>query len=365
MLKAFSRRGASFAAILSVAAVIGCTTPEPPPPPPAPPPPPPPPPSLALNSGVTDSASVYLDYIRQLSQLTAGFADVPSIRSAISTGAAYEPAQLSRGMIAYGAVLALQSPEFVAGVRTYVVDPTVRDEMIRRIAADSNYAASLPGADAAAGVIAAAMARDMVVITAAADAIEADSYTIQGRSDPRRRWATQHQNDRPDLVSQLKLLAATQRLSSSEESARLMTAALAGDGLDVQASLAQPPYTPAIAKSLAIAALAALGAGGEDARANTEALAIDPGNETCLNWSKLNLYQCVSASKPAYEDMFCLSKHIVRDVAMCTAEHMTPVQVALPVAAPTTTLAQSEPVAANAVAVSTDAVESGAATGPN
>ena len=129
--------------------------------------------------------------------------------------------------------------------------------------------------------------------------------------------------------------------------------------------MAQPPYTPAIAKSLAIAAMAALGAGGDDARASTEALSIDPGNEACLNWSKLNLYQCIAASKPAYEDMFCLGKHIVRDIAMCTAEHMTPVQVTLPVIEPATTLAQSEPVAASAVAVSTDAVEGGATSGPN
>ncbi len=137
-------------------------------------------------------------------------------------------------------------------------------------------------------------------------------------------------------------------------------------GLGVHEGMAQPPYTPAIAKSLAIAALAALGAAGDDARANTEALTIDPGNENCLNWPKLNLYQCVAASKPAYEDMFCLGKHIVGDVAACAAENMTPVQMTLPTAPPTeTSLASTAPVAAGAVAISTTAIDQGGNAGPN
>ncbi len=46
----------------------------------------------------------------------------PSVRK----GAAVEAGQLSRGMIAYGAILALQSPEYVAGVRQYAADPAQR-----------------------------------------------------------------------------------------------------------------------------------------------------------------------------------------------------------------------------------------------
>ena len=34
--------------------------------------------------------------------------------------------------------------------------------------------------------------------------------------------------------------------------------------------------------------------------------------------SKLNLFQCLAASRPNYEDMFCLGRHIVRDLATCS-----------------------------------------------
>ena len=66
------------------------------------------------------------------------------------------------------------------------------------------------------------------------------------------------------------------------------------------------------------ACAAALGAAGDEARANTEALTVETNNEFCLNMSKLMLYQCLAASRPSYEDMFCLGRHIVRDLATCS-----------------------------------------------
>ena len=69
---------------------------------------------------------------------------------------------------------------------------------------------------------------------------------------------------------------------------------------------------------LALAALAALGYAGENARANTDALQFDRVSQGCLTMSKLNLFQCLAASRPNYEDMFCLGRHIVRDLATCS-----------------------------------------------
>jgi hypothetical protein len=113
----------------------------------------------------------------------------------------------------------------------------------------------------------------------------------------------------------------------------LLAAANSGTGLSLNASRSGPPYTPAVARSLAIAALAALGAGGDDARANTEALAVDQNSEFCLNMSKLMLFQCLAASRPSYEDMFCVGRHVARDLATCTAQNITPIPAELPVTA--------------------------------
>lgn len=355
MLEARFRRGLSLAAIAAMTVLAACATPEPEP---EPAPPPPPPPAVSLNEGVAQAASIYVAFMRDATTIKAGFESADSIQAAIRKGASYEPAQLSRGMIAYGSILALQSPEFVQGVRTFAVDPTIRQEMIARIVADPAYAATLPGADAAAGLIVETIGRDSAAMLVIADAVEEDAYTIQGRSDPRRRWAVVNIADRDTRLQGAKALSVVHMLPAAEESARLFAAANSGSGLEVTPATSGPPYTPAVVRSLALAALAALGAGGEDARANTEALTIEQNSEFCLNMSKLMLFQCLAASRPSYEDIFCVGRHVARDLATCTAQNIKPV----PIVAPATEVAGSEPaiqtpVAAGAAAASVSATQ--------
>ena len=277
------------------------------------------PPPIALNDGVAQAASIYVAYLREAETIQpGGFDSAEAIQAALRKGVAYDPAQLSRGLIAYGAILALQSPEFVAGVRQYAIDPVQRQQIVAQIVADPAYAATFPGADAAAGLITDAIGKDALAVRVIGEAIEQDAYTIQERTDPRRRWATVHIQNREERLESAKTLSAAQMLPSAEDSARLLTAASAGSGLGVTPSRKAPPYTPAVTRSLAIAAMAALGAAGDEARANTEALTVETNNEFCLNMSKLMLYQCLAASRPSYEDMFCLGRHVVRDVASCT-----------------------------------------------
>lgn len=328
MLQALPRRGFSLAAVAVATLLASCATPEPEPAP-APPPPPAvvhaPPPPVSLNEGVAQAASIYVAFMREAGSIQAGFTSAEAIQAAIRRGAAYEPAQLSRGMIAYGSILALQSPEFVQGVRALAADPAVRRDIIARVIADPAYAANLPGADAAAGLIVDTIGRDSAAMLLIADAVEQDAYTIQARNDPRRRWATAHITDRVRRLEGAKALSAVQMLPSAEESARLFAAANSGTGLALNPARSGPPYTPAVTRSLAVAALAALGAGGEDARANTEALTVEQNSEFCLNMSKLMLFQCLAASRPSYEDMFCVGRHVARDLATCTAQNITPV----------------------------------------
>ena len=56
--------------------------------------------------------------------------------------------------------------------------------------------------------------------------------------------------------------------------------------------------------------------------------------------SKLMLFQCLAASRPSYEDMFCTGRHIVRDLAACTAQYTGPVPVQT---TPTVTMAETNP----------------------
>lgn len=331
------RRGLTAAAFAAAALLAACSTPEPEAPPP---PPPPPPPAVSLNDSVAQAASIYVAFMREARTLSAPFADAESIQAAIRKGAAYDAPQLSRGMIAYGAILALQSPEFVAGVRAYAVDPTQRQEIVNRIIADPAYAATFPGAASAAGVIADVLGGDAIAMTAIAEAIENDAYTIQERQDPRRRWAITPVANREDRLERVKVLSEDDLLPSAEESARLFAAAHSGSGLGVTSATSTPPYTPATVRSLALAALAALGAAGDNARVNTDALQVDLNSESCLTMSKLMLFQCLAASRPSYEDIFCAGRHVARDLGTCVAQaagptptRLQPITVAVPAAA--------------------------------
>jgi len=279
------------------------------------------PPPVSLNQGVADAASIYVAFLREAQTIQpGGFPDAESIQAALRKGSAYDADQLSRGLIAYGAIIALQSPEFVAGVQQYAIDPAQRQRMVAQIVADPAYAATLPGADAAAGLISATVGKDAIAMRAIAEAIEQDAYTIQGRSDPRRRWAITPIPNREVRLESAKTLSAVKMLPSPEESSRLFAAANSGAGLGLEPSRKGPPYTPAVVRSLAIAALGALGAGGDEARVNTEALTHEPNSEFCMDMSKLMLFQCLAASRPSYEDIFCLGRHITRDLATCTTE---------------------------------------------
>ena len=357
MPKAFMTRGLSIAALAAAVVLASCSTKTETASvaPPAPPPPPP----VTLNQSVAEAAAVYVAFLRQAQTIQpGGFPDAESIQAEIRKGASYEPLELSRGLIAYGSVIALQSPEFVAGVRQFAVDPTQRQQMVARIVADPAYAATLPGADAAAGLIASTINKDAVAMRAIADAVEQDAYTVQGRTDPRRRWAITPIPHREVRLESAKTLSAVDMLPSPEESARLFAAANTGTGLQVEPSRKAPPYTPAMVRSLAIAALAALGAAGDEAKANTDALVSEPNSEFCLNMSKLMLFQCLAASRPSYEDMFCLGRHVARDLSSCATQAVfapiitvgDPTETGTPVATP---------VAASASAVRTPAPAGG------
>jgi hypothetical protein len=268
---------------------------------------------------VAEAASIYLSFTRDMATVRGGFADAEAIQAALRRGSAYDPDQLSRGLVAYASILALQSPEFVSGVRQYATHPVTRTELAANINADPRWALTLPGADAAAGLIMTTLRQDIDALSEAANSVENDAYTIQNRWDPRRSWAVAHLTNRVERLEAAKAASARPMLPSGPDAARLLAAARTGSGLGVRTDRrVETPYPPVVARALALAALAALGEAGNGAKAQTDALQYDAVSQTCLLESKLNLFQCLAASRPSYEDMFCIGRHIVRDLATCT-----------------------------------------------
>jgi hypothetical protein len=305
-------RLAPVAIVIALAAALSaCSTDTPPPPPPAPAPPPPPPP-VTLSNRVIEQASAWHSYMLRAATIPTSFADGPSIAQSLRVGEAYEPRQFLGGAVAYGTVVALQDPTFVAGVRKFVGDPVQRQQMIVQIISDPNYVRTLDGADGAAAQVVAAIGDAGLKVYQNGKAVKQAAYTVQYQ-----KWSKDPVVDREGRLALAKSLSTQPLQGDMAEIATLTQASLGQASLGVTPQVAVSPWTPVVTRSVALAALAALGAAGDDAMPNLQSLLEDPNSGYCLSMAKLNLYQCLAVAKPHYEDVFCLGQHVLMDTGQC------------------------------------------------
>ena len=310
MTFAISLRPAAVLAAFAVSAtLVGCAEP-------APPqmiaPPPPPPPAVSLSPRVIEQASAYRAYIARTATITPAFADGEAVSQSLKTGEAYEPGQLLRGAIAYGAVVALQDPAFVAGVRKYAGDADQRRTIAYEIMKDPAYAVGFSGSESAAGLVMTALGDDGRRLLDLGRSVKQAAYDVQHSP-----WSKAEVPGREDRLALAKQLSSTPLMGETAETARLQLAVTGSSPMGLNAQTASPPYTPLVIRSLAVAALAALGYADETSIGQVTPILADPRASTCLSMSKLNLYQCLAVAKPHYEDVFCLGQHVLMDTGSC------------------------------------------------
>lgn len=293
------------AAIVLTALLAGCSEPKPPAPKAVAP-------AISLSPKLIEEASAYRAYVRKAGAISPSFTDGQAIAQSLKVGAAYEPKHLLRGAIAYGAVAALQDPKFVAAVRTYAVDPQQRQAMVVQIMRNPNYVTTMAGADSAAGLVVVALGDEGQRLYGVGKAVKQAAYDVQ-----KQKWSKADVANRPGRLAEAKSLSAIPLTGDVEETGRLEQAAVGGASLGLAGDARTPPYSPVVARSLSVAALAVLGAAGDANFEQVSGLLVDPASSTCLNMSKLNLYQCLAVSKPHYEDVFCLGQHVLMDTGQC------------------------------------------------
>jgi hypothetical protein len=282
--------------------------------PPVAPPPPPPVPTVGLSPQVIEMAGAYRAYMNRATGISANFANGDQIADSVRIGATYEPQKLLRGAIAYGAIVALQDPNFVSGVRIYAQDATQRRTIAYEILRNPAYAAGISGANSAAGLVIAALGSDGRALLDQGKAVKQSAYDVQ-----RQSWSKADVAGRDARLALAKQLSATGGAADSMELNRL-SLAVNGASMSPLGITGEPrdaPYSPMVIRSLAVAALAALGYANDDSLTVVVPLMTDPASASCFNMSKLNLYQCLAVSKPHYEDVFCLGQHIMIDTGQC------------------------------------------------
>jgi hypothetical protein len=299
------------AAVALVTVVAGCETPPPPPPPvvaaaPAPPPP------ITLSNTLVERASAFRGYMARAGAISPNFQSGDDIQTSLKVGVAYEPKQLLNGVVAYAAVIALQDPAFVSSVRGFGVDPVQRQQMIAQLVADPAYAVGFKGSDTAAGLIIDTLGAEGLKVFTTGKAVKQAAYDVQHSP-----WSKATVNDRDGRLAFAKTQSAIPARGEMNDVSVLQQASVGAQPLTLTPRSASGPYQPVVIRGMAVAALAALGAAGDENLPTIEAVMADPTSAMCLNMGKLNLYQCLAVSKPHYEDVFCLGQHVLMDTGQC------------------------------------------------
>ena len=290
-------------------------------------------------------AGVYKEYVDRAAAIDPAFTGGESIATALKIGETYQIDQFQRGETAYAAIVALQDPTFVATMRSFAKDAGGRTSVANAIMADPRYATTFKGADSAAGLVIAALSEQGKRVTAVGMRVKQAAYDVQHQS-----WSKADVPDRPGRLALAKSISTQQQRAADEDVGSLKQAATGATPMGITGAPVGPPYTPLVARALAVAAMAALGEGGEEYTEQLTGLLAENNQSSCLHMAKLNLYQCLAVSKPHYEDVFCLGQHILADTGQCIvkgvqmAVYIPPPPVALAPPADVSTVSTKPPV---------------------
>jgi len=261
----------------------------------------------ATPSTLTAQASVFESYMRRARGIDASFSGPGEVSEALQAGASHEPRQLEEGMIAYAAVAALQEPRFVDAIKA---SPN-RAELARRLASDPAAALALPGGEAAAARASGALSSQGEALREQGLRVKKASYAVQHQA-----WSKHNVSDPRGRLARVKALSSEPYRASAQDSARLYEAM-------AQSAHRGGASGPVVTRAVALAALNVLGEGAEG-----RSLMSEPRTASCLRMAKLNLYQCLAAAGPQYEDIYCLGQHAMADTGQCVVEATHPAHVA-------------------------------------
>ncbi|MFT3727558.1 MAG: hypothetical protein QM759_07035 [Terricaulis sp.] len=277
------------------------------------------------------AAEAYASFETDISAITAAqVSDADTMDGVLTSAARHDPADLSRGWIAYAALAATQSPTFVRGVQARV-RAAGRAPVLRQLMRDATYARRRPGGSAEAiGMVLATMSADAARLTAAADRYDRLSDQLQLNAP----FASPDDAHRADRDQRLRITnppalptAIAARLHVAPAAAPLTDATAFGSAhfWDTLAGLAPVNATPMHARAdrqaftdrvLTLAGLSIVGATTQS-NARIDALLDDASSRDCLHVQQLEFRQCASVSHTPDEDAACLARHGLRGVAAC------------------------------------------------
>ena len=276
-------------------------------------------PGVSLGRDVVAAASAFETYTRGAGTISAAFTSGGSVADALTKGSAYQADQLDAGMIAYGAIAALQETAFIDGVRQAARE-TPPEVLIARLEDNPESVIEIDGVGAAASRAQSALLKRGAPLGVVGKAVKQSAYDIQHQD-----WSKGPIADTAGRLARVKAISSALFTPGDEDSGRLILSATAPrddngpSGFNGGAE-GGAAFTPVTVRAAALAALAVLGAAGDDDTAHLDKVLHDQKSGFCMKMAKLNLYQCLAVAGPHYEDVFCLGQHALIDTAQCVTD---------------------------------------------
>ena len=263
--------------------------------------------------------------------LRADIADIEAIsmssagvmRDAHNRLGSYDPKELGSSWVAYAALVAADTPSFSDAIEAATKSKKGRAAFLQRLRDDPASIGQIDGAQDAIDAIRAVAARDATRINQLGDRFIADAYSMQNTA-----WAkAKIPQDGSARLRASTAYAAERSWTPLRVATKQQTKAgntkpnLSGDATWTPAwsATSTPPSEAAKTGTLMVRALvlAARYTVGDLQQEQVDTYATAKKSERCFTNAKLNLNQCIAATRTPYEEAFCLGEHALNDVSRC------------------------------------------------
>src|SRR5215472_6916455 len=211
---------------------------------------------FALPRDVVSAGTAFEGYTNAAAGIDGRYSSDAALAKDIRAAAAYEPGQLEEGMIAYGAIVALQDEAFVDGVEDAAGRGVEREVFAERLIEDPFAATRVEGAEEASRRVEAALSVRAAPLLAAGAQVRAASYTVQHQS-----WSHAMVADAQSRLAEIKSVSAS-RIETSEADDQAMMSRVVALSSHTATDLPIRHASGVEARALALAAEAVLGRAG-------------------------------------------------------------------------------------------------------
>lgn len=278
--------------------------------------------SQPASSDLEDRAAYYIQFRGDVELIEATPLDSAfATRDAHNRLASHDPTMLSSGWVAYAALVAADTPAFTQALEQEIAI-SGRDGFLAKLRSNPRMVRNLPGVDQAIDNIMQMAARDATKVQSLGDSFIANAYALQNQS-----WAKKKISDGTSRVAEAQSYSYSRARSATPVMPVSAPAGVRAPGLAMTErawsptwssssayASADPRATPIMDRALVLAARYAV---GELNSATVRAYAKNDNSRRCLNNAKMNLDQCIAATRTPFEEAFCLGEHGLKDVSGC------------------------------------------------